>query len=570
MSDKKILGVEGGGTKTAWVLCVDGAAVERGKLPSSNLRITPRDQLAKILGVLPREVDRVGVFLAGCGTEEDRRSLRLLARQIWPEANLLVGSDREAGLAACLQERDGIVVNAGTGSSVTGRRGEQIDRAGGWGHILGDTGGAYSLSIRALRSILREYDTTRGERNFATAILSTLALNGFDELVRWAQTAAKAEVASIAPLVFSAAEEGDPAARQILVEGAAALANFTVAVARRLGLENPEIRLMGSLFQLQPQYVAALKGNVLTNLPGAAVSLAGMSPADGAAWLAAQGKFEIRDLIDAAAPEIGATERSNPRSHRIDRLSSQQFVDIFVVEEKRVGAALARATPELAQAIDLVSFVVKNGGRIFYLGAGTSGRLGVLEAAELPPTFGVPPSLFQGLIAGGATALHRSVEGAEDNSRGGALALDERGVAAADLVIGLSASGRTPFVAGALARAREIGAETILLHCNPECPHIIAADLVVELDAGPELIAGSTRLKAGTATKVALNIISTGAMVQLGRTRGNRMIDLQATNEKLRERALRLVMEISGADRSTARHRLEKAHWQVREALKEC
>src|SRR5437762_3373278 len=176
MTDEKILGIEGGGTKTAWALVDDGAIVESGKLPPSNLRLTPLDQITKIFRVLPRDVDRIGVFLAGCATEEDRAALFKLARAVWPKAKIVSGSDRDSGMAACLRDRDGIAVNAGTGSSVTGRSGERIEKAGGWGHILGDAGGAYFVSIRALRSVLREYDLRRGEREFAANILRALVL----------------------------------------------------------------------------------------------------------------------------------------------------------------------------------------------------------------------------------------------------------------------------------------------------------------------------------------------------------------------------------------------------------
>jgi len=212
---------------------------------------------------------------------------------------------------------------------------------------------------------------------------------------------------------------------------------------------------------------------------------------------------------------------------------------------------------------------INSGGRIFYVGAGTSGRLGVLDAAEIPPTFGTRPDLVQGIIAGGATALWRSVEGAEDDARSGVLVMDERDVSSRDLAIGISASGRAPFVLGALRRARAIGAGTILLTSNLKRVAGIDVDLAINLPTGAEIIAGSTRLKAGTATKIALNIISTGAMVRLGHVRGNLMIDLQPTNKKLRDRALRLVTQLTGCDRPTARSLLERADWNVRAALGE-
>jgi N-acetylmuramic acid 6-phosphate etherase len=229
---------------------------------------------------------------------------------------------------------------------------------------------------------------------------------------------------------------------------------------------------------------------------------------------------------------------------------------------------LRQCVDELARAIDLSAVAIGNGGRVFYLGAGTSGRLGVLDAAEIPPTFGASPDLFQGIIAGGASALLRSIEGAEDDSRAGTLAMDERGVKPEDLVIGISASGRAQFVIDALRRAREIGAQTILLTSNAKREPRDEFDLEIDLKTGPEIVAGSTRLKAGTATKVALNIISTGAMARLGRVRGNLMIDLQPTNKKLRERAVGLVSKLAGCDRASARSRLVRADWNLRDALK--
>jgi len=224
---------------------------------------------------------------------------------------------------------------------------------------------------------------------------------------------------------------------------------------------------------------------------------------------------------------------------------------------------------------------LRNGGRLFYVGAGSSGRIGVLDASEIPPTFGAPPDLVQGVIAGGVTALYRSAEGAEDEESAGALALDERRIKGPDVVVGITASGRTPFVLGALARAKSLGAKTILLTCNPDCSHRPVAgptdspqgrsysdlDLLITLAVGPELLTGSTRLKAGTATKVALNIISTGAMVALGKVRGNLMIDLHATSTKLRDRAVRVLAELAQCDYESARNLLEANDWDLRAAL---
>jgi N-acetylmuramic acid 6-phosphate etherase len=584
MDDEKILGIEGGGTKTAWALVANGAIIESGKLPPSNLRLTPLDQITKIFRVLPREVDRIGVFLAGCATEEDHAALLKLARAVWPRAKIVAGSDRDSGMAACLRDRDGIAVNAGTGSSVTGRSGWQIEKAGGWGHILGDAGGAYFVSIRALRSVLREYDLRRGEREFAANILRALGLNNFDELVRWAQTADKMEIASLAPVVFEAARKSDEAARQIIAAGVSALVDFTTAVSMRLQLETPEVRLMGGLFENQKFYRVAFAKALSEKIPGAEVALCESSPEVGAAWLAADERLQMAKIEEpvAAVELVSSTEEANPKSGNLDRLSAREIVELFVAEEKSVEEGLRQCVDQLAWAIELSASAIGSGGRIFYVGAGTSGRLGVLDAAEIPPTFGASADLFQGIVAGGAPALRQSIEGAEDDARSGALAMDERRVKREDVVIGISASGRAAFVIGALRRAQEIGAQTIFMTSNvPVAAGVSPAEtsaagtaastenwnLVINLLTGPEIVAGSTRLKAGTATKVALNIISTGVMARLGRVHGNLMIDLQPTNKKLRERAIGLVSQLAGCSRDSARSRLERADWNLRQAL---
>src|SRR5213082_3312115 len=574
---EKILGVEGGGTKTAWVL-VERAGnelcvLDQGKLPPANLRLATPGELQAIFSELPKEITSAGIFLAGCGTEDDRQSLTRLCAEIWPQAKIVVGSDRDSGLAAALGHSDGIVVNAGSGSSITGRRDKRIENAGGWGHILGDAGGAYFLSLQALRLILREYDLHRGEVQFTTKILRALSLNNLDELVRWAQTADKMEVAMLTPVVFEAAAGGDSRVIEIIEEGARVLCEYTEAVATRLHVLAPKVVLLGGLFQRDSIYNHAFRRRLKKTLADARVSNSERAPEFGAAWLAAEMQSwpEIRtepaaDKIDNLAAAL--TEQRNPRSENLENVSAQDFVKLFVDEEKFLGEALHAAIVDLAGAIELVAESLRKGGRLFYIGAGSSGRLGVLDASEIPPTFGASPELVQGIIAGGATALHRSVEGAEDEGSNGALAIDRRGVKDVDVVIGITASGRTPFVLGALERAKSLGAKTVLLSCNPTRDQKAAVDLAIELAVGPEILTGSTRLKAGTATKIALNIISTGAMVALGKVRGNLMIDLNTSSTKLRDRATRMVVELTQCDYNSARTQLEESGWDLRAVLK--
>jgi N-acetylmuramic acid 6-phosphate etherase len=603
---ERILGVEGGGTKTAWALVetVAGAdshgwefrIIDQGKLPSSNFRLTTPERLRVILAELPKEIDRAGVFLAGCGTEGDRSALKKICLEVWPKAKIVTGSDRDSGLAAALDHGDGIVVNAGSGSSVTGRRGDQIERAGGWGHILGDTGGGYSLSIQALRLILREHDLHRGAISFTAKILHALSLNNLDELVRWVQTADKMEIAILAPVVFEAATEGDARMTDIIEEGARVLCEYTESVASALHLLAPKVALIGGLFHRDSIYTHAFRRRLKKNLPDARVTIAERAPELGAVWLAAEAgehaafhANESQNQIDNLAAAL--TEQRNPRSENLEKMRTREFVEVFIEEENFVQEALRAAVVELTRAIEIVTESLGDGGRLFYVGAGSSGRIGVLDASEIPPTFGAPADLVQGVIAGGVSALHRSVEGAEDDEAAGALAMDERRINDHDVVIGISASGRTPFVLSALARAKQLGAKTILLTCNPASvaggddagqPRSSAfakatsdkpiastvVDLVITLAVGPEILTGSTRLKAGTATKVAVNIISTGAMVALGKVRSNLMIDLHTTSTKLRDRAVRVVADLTQCDYRSARERLELSGWNLRDILR--
>src|SRR5437016_5525657 len=572
-SGEKILGVEGGGTKTAWILVERSGdelnILDQGKLLSSNFRLATPDRLRAIFSELPKQIDRAGVFLAGCGTAEDRHSLSNLCAEIWPGAKILTGSDRDSGLAAALGHGDGIVVNAGSGSSVTGRRGDRIENAGGWGHILGDTGGGYFISIRALRLILREYDLHRGEVQLTAKILHARSLNNLDELVRWAQTADKMEIATLAPVVFEAAASGDVRVMEIIEEGALVLCEYTEAVASRLHLLAPKVMLLGGLFYRDSIYTHAFRRRLKKNLPDARVATAERAPELGAAWLAAEMDELTKVRAKPAENKIdnlaaALTEQRNPRSENLEKMRARELVELFVEEERFVQDALRGAIVDLAKAIEIVTGALRKGGRLFYVGAGSSGRIGVLDASEIPPTFGASSDLVQGIIAGGVTALHRSVEGAEDEESVGALAMDERGTKDVDVVIGITASGRTPFVLGALGRAKSLGAKTILLTCNPAIRGDELGNLSIHLAVGPEILTGSTRLKAGTATKVALNIISTGAMVALGKVRGNLMIDLHTSSTKLRDRAVRLVADLANCDYNSARERLEAGGWNLR------
>ncbi len=288
------------------------------------------------------------------------------------------------------------------------------------------------------------------------------------------------------------------------------------------------------------------------------------------------------------------TEQRNPASAGIDRMSTAELLRVMNAEDRKVAVAVEAALPRIGEALDRIAAAMRNGARLFYTGAGTSGRLGVLDASECPPTFNVPPDLVTGFLAGGDGALRRSVEGAEDNPEQGADDLEAYGFQHGDVLVGIAASGRTPYVVGAMRRARALGGTVISLACTSGAEVSKHADIAIEVLCGPEVITGSTRMKAGTATKLVLNMLSTGAMIKLGHVYGNLMVNVQQTNEKLRDRARRIVeqaleigpeearqllvkasgevktaiaMHLLGVDAATARERLQNANGNLRQAV---
>ena len=261
------------------------------------------------------------------------------------------------------------------------------------------------------------------------------------------------------------------------------------------------------------------------------------------------------------------TEQPNPRSTALDLLDTADLVTLFVEEDRRPQQAVADASATISVAVDHITSRLKAGGRLFYLGAGTSGRLGVLDAAECPPTFCSDPEMVQGVLAGGAPALLRSSEGLEDLEAAGREDLDQRGFNTGDCLVGIAAGGTTPYVRGGLSHARSIGALAIAMACVPSDQAPLPCDIDIRLLTGPELLTGSTRLKAGTATKMALNIISTAVMVRLGKVFGNRMVDVSASNSKLMDRSLRILRDLGGVERDDGLVLLDQAGGSVKLAL---
>ncbi|MBI3882252.1 MAG: N-acetylmuramic acid 6-phosphate etherase [Verrucomicrobia bacterium] len=572
------------------------------------------------------------VGLAGMRTENDRKRILRTAELVWPRVPCHATNDLETALAAAEPAQHStfniqrstlnspsarVLVLSGTGSCFFGRAADgRTAKFGGWGHLLGDKGSGYEIALRALKAVVFYLDSVGEWSRLGKNILRALSLNEPNDLSPWVVAASKSDIAALAPEVFQAAAHGDTIARDILAGAASSLAKDAVSCARKLfkvqgskfkvrGSRAPvEFVLAGSVLLRQPKFAARVAAHLRQAWPGAIVTPLARESAWGAVALAQAGVGTGRRPVRAlkgrktisgitspnttasdvsSAPagagtsrrlvptscELSPTERRHPRSMNLDRLSLTEAIVLMLREDEKIPVAVLGERKSIERAIRLIVRAFKRGGRLFYVGAGTSGRLGVLDASECPPTFRTDPEMVQGIIAGGARALTTAVEGAEDDYDAGGRAVEFRGAGRRDVVVGIAASGRTPFVWGALAAAKRRGAATVLVCFNPhlEISRAQKPDVVIAPDFGPEILTGSTRLKAGTATKLILNLFTTLAMVRLGKVVGNLMVDLNPSNVKLRDRAVRIVRELTGADEERAQTTLVKSKWVVKQAV---
>lgn len=606
------LGIEGGGTRTVAILAdAAGHLVKRVEAGPANLRLLSDAALVRHFRSLARKFPRpaaLGIGLAGVRDERDHGRILGAASSAWPKIPCAVSHDLETALAASEHASEEkpiarVIVLSGTGSCCYGRNsGGQPAKVGGWGHLLGDKGSGYEIGLRALKAVVYYFDRDNHWPALGQRILRVLQLNEPNDLIGWAQLADKSEIAALAVEVFRAWEKRDRIANDILEGAAHILAKDAAACARRLAPAGRAVHfvLAGSVLLKSPRF-ARLMGRRLREVwPNALISRLELEGAWGAVVLARKNfealnrktgprtkAIQIRDTGKSTsrktAPSEDArfkalllpqsfrsspTEQRNPRSANLHQMPLDAAIRLMLGEERRVPTAILREEKQIERAIHLIVRALKQGGRLFYVGAGTSGRLGVLDASECPPTFRTAPEQVQGIMAGGSQALWSSVEGAEDDPVAGAQALAFRGINARDIVIGIAASGRTPFVWGALDEAKRRRAKTVLLCFNPflKIPPGLRPDLTIAPNLGPEVLTGSTRLKAGTATKLILNLFTTLSMVQLGKIVSNLMVDLHPSNSKLRDRAVRIVQELTGADPSRARGALEESGWVVKRA----
>jgi len=588
----RYLGIEGGGTRTVALLVNGrGQTLRRLETGPANMKLLSEGELTQRLRSIAaacRTPNALGIGLSGAWTEADFSMIRALAAKVWPRVPCYATNDLETALTAAADDRrmarvPQVLIVSGTGSCSYGQRpdGKGV-KVGGWGHVLGDWGSGYDIGLHALRAAVDAYDHNGVWPELGKRLLRSLLLNEPSELIDWAQKADKTEIAGLAAEVFAAWDRKDPLAGEILAGAAKGLARDAAACARRLAAPGSPVQfvLTGSVLLKQPRFAAKLGRQLRQLWPKATVTALERESVWGAVELARralQAKVHHPNS-GAAAPEPAGlvvrsvrrspTEQRHPASMNFDKLPVRDAIRLMLNEDAGIPKKLLSERHRIARVVEAVARAFRRGGRLIYVGAGTSGRLGVLDASECPPTFRTSPDLVQGIIAGGPNALWQSVEGAEDNADAGRRAIEFRGVTRRDVVTGIAASGTTPFVWGALQAAKLRGATTVLVCFNPflKIPRPLRPAIVIAPNLGPELLTGSTRLKAGTATKQLLNLFTTLAMVRRGKVKSNLMIDLNPANVKLRDRAVRIVQELTGADHPAARGALERSGWVVRNA----
>lgn len=591
-----VLAVDLGKTSSRVAVVADGQVLHSARAAGTPGLAQPGG-LAAALAVtvrLAREltttVTAVGIGAAGAGAGSTAAAqLAVAVRGALGAERVAVTNDAVTAHIGALGGGPGVVLIAGTGSAAlaVGPDGacSIVDGAGWW---LGDEGSGSWVGAEGLRAVLRAHDGRGPATSLYDAAARRFGGQGFGQFGAVRALAGQANPAAVAasfgPDVAEAARAGDPVAADILARASAALVATTLAAVRSAqgsqGQAVP-VALVGGLAEWGDVMLGPWRAALATaKEPTRVVPAPAHAALLGAAVLATRTDLPHERLTHRCGPSapVGEslavdavdrlpTEQVRPGLADLDTRTAADIVELMLAAEAAVPAALSAAATQLAAAVDLAVDRLADGGRLFYVGAGTPGRLAALDAAECPPTFGVPAGLVTAVLAGGNEAATSATEGAEDDHDAGLEDLAARRPTADDVVVGISASGRTPYVLGALAAAAKAGAATVAIVNNAGSPIAAAADIAVEVLTGAEVVAGSTRLTAGTAQKVALNVLSTATMVRLGRTFGGWMVDVNPGNAKLRQRALRIVREAAGVDPEAARRALDAAAGEAPTAL---
>lgn len=584
------LGIECGGTKTSSAFSHDGEAISLLPTgPAANLRLTSDKALIRLFSFVKSHCpapESIGIGMAGALTASDRDRCTRLAQTVWKESTIHTHHDLAtawlAALAITKSPTSTISVIAGTGSCAYTMAADGTDlKSGGWGHVVGDRGSGYAIGLKGLQTVFQAYDQQGKWPQLGSAILSSLQLNSPTELTAWSLKAEKREVASLAPTVFDRSKQRDPMARSVIHEAAEHLASDAIATANKLRRQDTSPReplcfvFSGSILEKQPMMGRLVTKLVKHRFPKASFKTNKGPTVAGAIALAKQAPSPPQARVNSSSrplimgqtekKHLSPTERRHPASMHLDKMALSDAIQLMAREDQKLPGAILKEAAKIEKLIRWITKSFRAGGKLFYAGAGTSGRLGILDASECPPTFRTPPEKVQGIIAGGQSAIWAPLEGAEDSRQSGRDAVSFRGMRANDVLVGIAASGTTPFVLGAISKAKLLGAKTALICFNPEVqiatkerPHCLIAPAI-----GPEILTGSTRLKSGTATKMILNMLTTLSMVQIGKVRQNLMVDVHPSNSKLRERAVRIVQQLTEVSRDEAEKALVRHHWQV-------
>ncbi|ODN04211.1 N-acetylmuramic acid 6-phosphate etherase [Orchesella cincta] len=620
------LGIECGATGTSILLVSDKyEKLQRGEFGPANFNLLSgselKDFFENVKKSLPDNVKLInlGVGMPGIGDAQAKEVVTNLLKEIWPSLERVwVGSDAETALACIRKDSDiKLIVIAGTGSNCHAKDSDSVSKVGGFGHILGDRGSSFAIAQKALRLALREFEHkcalgTSPEHNkklrevenipddcIVKYFMEHKKIPSIAQLVQWSVECSKTEMAGLAVLVIKKWKEGNLLAKGVIEEAIKELAEDCSCLVKKF-LNKPQryskitIGLTGSLFTKNEDFSKGFKQQV-----SAMLDLQGkvqlhfrklLDTVQGAlamvtSWEAEEGELDDLDTVKRISrtemslqilpdyTQLPLTESRNPNSMFLDTISTSEAIDLMLKEESAIHVAIAKHKQAIEELVLKISKCFQQGGRLFYVGAGTSGRLGVLDASECPPTFKSPPEWVQGIIAGGSAALTSAIEGAEDSVLDGSYAAEERKIGINDIVIGIAASGRTPFVWGTMFRAHTRGAFTAFLTFNPSLKFKWKPDVVLALDVGPEVLTGSTRLKCGTATKCILNMLSTLAMVNYGKCFENLMVDLSPANQKLKDRALRIVLlmidGVKGISEEKARQVLLSNNYDIRKTVEQ-
>lgn len=582
MTVQYIIGIDGGGTKTCGRIehIKSGKCYETKGGPSSltndfNVAVaTISDIIAELIEKFPVKHQDIALVIgvAGGGVASQAEKLTHILSQDF--ASILVCNDAKTSLYGANNGEPVTVVALGTGSVGARLDADNSEHYyGGWGFPIGDEGGGAKLGFHAVQLLLSELDRYHQPKSDISKNLYERFNCDRLTLANWLRDATPVDYGELCPTVF-AFEFSCDAARKLILAHAQHCEDLINTTRKD---SNSPVVLLGGLAQITLPY--------LSNEISQYCQLSMGTALDGACLLAKRNaenppKVVKKETVSPKAPanveqdfallqqlNQMVSEERNPDTMQIDLMDTKQILTHINIEDKKVPDAVAACIEPMSQAVDYIVEAFQKGGRLIYIGAGTSGRLGILDAVECPPTFSVSPEQVVGIIAGGNPAIYKAVEGAEDNAELGKVDLIDINFSANDVLVGIAASGRTPYVIGALDYARSVGANTITLTCNPNSEVSHHADITICPVVGPEVLTGSTRMKSGTAQKLVLNMLTTASMIRNGKSYENLMVDVSASNKKLYMRAIRIVMQATHCDSHTAEQALTKTNFVVKSAI---